>query len=151
WAAGAVFALLICSSYLLWSLEIPAGNGARYAGTGVFDFEKHLIVTLSLMGSGVPPETAHFPRVPLVYYTGFYVAPAAVASLVPAAVLQSLVSQFLIAAALYVVLAYWCLAVALQGAAGWVKLGLLFMVTGLALAYDQFPQDFHNRLRECLA
>jgi hypothetical protein len=150
WAAGALFSLLVSSSYLLWSLEVPAGGGTCYVGTGVFDFEKHLIVTVSLMGGGVPAEAAPFPGVPLVYYTGFYVAPAAAASLVPAAVLQSLVSQFLIAGLLYVLLGYWCLAVVLKGHPGWVKVGLLFLVTGLACINDEFPACFHTRLKEYL-
>lgn len=105
-AVATTLAVLASVGYLAWSLELRATGGRVYAGTNVFDFEKHLMIFNSLALDGLPPQSPNLPGVPVLYYTGFYITPAALAPTLSPASLHFLVAQWLLACWVFVTVAY---------------------------------------------
>ncbi len=134
WPIAAVGALLINGSYLLWALSVKGGQGI-YWGTSVFDAEKHLGVLAALLKYGLPAQHPWAPGVPLTYYTGFYVCPAATANLLPASVPQAWCAQLLLGTVVwFVVASLWLRRLGLSPL--WRLLALTPLVAGTSLGFE---------------
>jgi hypothetical protein len=106
WGVAVLSSLAVAAPYLQWSLGWPAGQGYVHLGTNVFDFEKHMGVTVSLMRYGLPAEHFAAPGVSLTYYIGYYILPACLGRLFPAHVLQALASQWILGGVVFVLVGW---------------------------------------------
>lgn len=106
WFAALLAAGLLNVHYLLWALDIPYGADGVFQGTIITDFDKHLSNVVAVARDGLPAGHPYYPGLPLVYYTGFYTVPAALAALLPAHILQVTVAYFVLAAVVQIFVAY---------------------------------------------
>ncbi|MDF9407899.1 tetratricopeptide repeat protein [Pelotomaculum isophthalicicum JI] len=140
WVIAFIGSLIVYAPYLIGSLEITAGNGHIFMGTNVFDFEKHVAIVTSLMANGMPAFHYAAPGVPLQYYTGYYIAPACLASLFPRAVIQMVVAQFVWGGIIYVILCYYLVSEIFKENK-WRILSFLLFLSGLSIGISFYGWD----------
>jgi hypothetical protein len=93
-------AFLVNAPYLTGILALPAGDHVDIESE-IFDLQPAIGVTTSLAAYGFPPRHHSAPSVPLLYYTGYYVMPAAVAGLVPSQLISAVLVQYVFGVFVY--------------------------------------------------
>jgi hypothetical protein len=122
-------AILVNAPYVLGLLAIPAAGGRVDIEPDIFDLQPAIGVTTSLTAYGFPPRHHSAASVPLLYYTGFYVMPAAVAGLAPALVNVAIVAQYVYGSLIYLLVA-WQLASRHISSMVWRVAAVFFSISG---------------------
>jgi hypothetical protein len=99
-------AVLVNMPYVLGVLAIPSAGGRVDIEPDIFDLQPAIGVTTSLTAYGFPPRHHSAESVPLLYYTGFYVMPAAVAGLAPSLVAAAIVAQYVFGSLVYLLVGW---------------------------------------------
>lgn len=141
WTFAICFALLTQMKYLLWAGQIPAGDGSIHLGSAIWDFDKHLSVMVALARDGLPAGHPFYRGLPLVYYTGFYMVPAALAALLPAAMIQLTTAQFVFSSIIYITILAYLIRRLVPASPLWRGFGLFAALVGLTPGWYIFGFD----------
>lgn len=138
WLFAIALAVFTQFAYLLWALEIPAGDGTIFYGTTVHDFDKHLSNIVAIARTGVPAEHPFYPGLPLVYYSGFYMVASSLAGLLPMAIVQAVVAHFFLTSVVYVLIVHKIARAFFPQSRIAVGICLILLVCGLTVGWRTF-------------
>lgn len=127
-----VVALLLNAPYISGLFALPVSNGNLDIGPQIFDIEPAVGVTTSLAAYGLPARHHAADSVPLLYYTGFYVVPAAVAGLCPSLVIPAVVGGYVFGSVAFL-LVLWQLVTRHFPTAPWRLLAGFLVLSGTTL------------------
>jgi hypothetical protein len=122
-------AILVNAPYVLGVLAIPSAGGRVDVEPDIFDLQPAIGVTTSLTAYGFPPRHHSAESVPLLYYTGFYVMPAAVAGLAPSQLTSALIAQCVFGSVVFLLVG-WQLVCRHIASNFWRVAALLFCLSG---------------------
>jgi hypothetical protein len=124
-----VLALVVNAPYIRGVLALPAPGGYVDSAPCIWDLQPAIGVTTSLTAYGFPPGHHSAESVPLLYYTGFYVMPAAVAGLAPSLLTSALVGQYTVGSFVFMIL-LWQLVCRYFASAGWRATAMFLWLSG---------------------